>query len=217
MVQHDVAYYLKRAGPLAEKVAASADQIGSERQMPPDLADELADDGFFRLLLPRSLGGAELAHSDFRRILRVFGQAEATWRSVDAFLRSAADSAWEDVIGNPRLDLERRIALRLASAHAIRMAAQVVGTAYSRCVAGVIFASNPIQRRFQDMHVITQHTQGSYAHYYTAGQFLLGLDPESSFQASPTSLRLLSKAPEKVSFRPVNRAWPGFRALLPPR
>ena len=78
MVQHDVAYYLKRAGPLAEKVAASADQIDSERKMPPDLAAELADDGFFRLLLPRSLGGAELAHPDFRRILRVFGQAEAT-------------------------------------------------------------------------------------------------------------------------------------------
>ena len=387
MVQHDVAYYLKRAGPLAEKVTASADQIDSERQMPRDLAAELADDGFFRLLLPRSLGGAELAHPDFRRILRVFGQAdasvawclnqnnvfstnsvrmpeetareiwgeqravvtngpptaaakavpveggyrlsgqwnfssgndhatwiaalapvgapdqkqdasvnrdgarillmpkkdvhmldlwqvqglrgtgsfsfevedlfvpaarsyepgsppaeegplykiptgllfgsgfatvalevarksldiavetaarrvprqattllrniptthrdigqaEATWRSADAFLRSAADSAWEDVIGNPQMDLERRIALRLASTHAIRMAAQVVDTAYSLCGAGAIFASNPIQRRFQDMHVITQHTQGSYAHYDTAGQFLLGLEPEGSF------------------------------------
>ncbi len=387
MVQHDVAYYLKRAGPLAEKVAASADQIDSERQMPPDLAAELADDGFFRLLLPRSLGGAELAHPDFRRILRVFGQAdasvawclnqnnvfstnsvrmpeetareiwgeqravvtngpptsaakavlveggyrlsgqwnfssgndhatwiaalapvggpdqkqdasvnrdgarilltpkkdvhildlwqvqglrgtgsfsfevedlfvpaarsyepgsppaeegplykiptgllfgsgfatvalevarksldiavetaarrvprqastllrniptthrdigqaEATWRSADAFLRRAADAVWEDAVGNPKLDMEKRIALRLASTHAIRMAAQVVDTAYSLCGAGAIFASNPIQRRFQDMHVITQHTQGSYSHYDTAGQFLLGLDPEGSF------------------------------------
>ena len=44
--------------------------------------------------------------------------------------------------------------MRLASTHAIRMAAQVVDTAYSLCGAGAIFASNPIQRRFQDMHGI---------------------------------------------------------------
>jgi hypothetical protein len=31
------------------------------------------------------------------------------------------------------------------------------------------------------MHVITQHIQGSPAHYETAGQFLLGLEPQGNF------------------------------------
>ena len=79
------------------------------------------------------------------------------------------------------MDAEKRIALRLASTHAIRMAAEVVDTSYNLCGSGAIFASNPIQRRFQDMHVITQHTQGSYGHYETAGQFALGLQPQGNF------------------------------------
>jgi hypothetical protein len=31
------------------------------------------------------------------------------------------------------------------------------------------------------MHVITQHVQGHHVHYETAGQYLLGLDPQGAF------------------------------------
>ena len=71
--------------------------------------------------------------------------------------------------------------MRLASTHAIRMAAQVVDIAYNLCGSNAIFATNPIQRQFQDIHVITQHAQGRLAHYETAGQFLLGMDPQGNF------------------------------------
>ena len=46
--------------------------------MPPDLAADMADAGFFRLLLPRELGGAELAHPDFLNILEMFAGADAS-------------------------------------------------------------------------------------------------------------------------------------------
>ena len=49
------------------------------------------------------------------------------------------------------------------------------------CGASGIFQSNPIQRRFQDIHVITQHVQGHHVHYETAGQYLLGLEPQGVF------------------------------------
>ena len=76
---------------------------------------------------------------------------------------------------------DERIQLRVAATHAIRTSAQVVDAAYTLCGASGIFQSNPIQRRFQDIHVITQHVQGHYVHYETAGQYLLGLEPQGVF------------------------------------
>jgi hypothetical protein len=38
-----------------------------------------------------------------------------------------------------------------------------------------------VQRRFRDVHTITQQIQGRLSHYDTAGQFFLGLEPEGIF------------------------------------
>lgn len=106
------------------------------------------------------------------------GKAEAVWGSARAFLLESASAAWENAKNTRTLSLEERIRLRLSSTNAIRMAADVVDIAYNVCGSHAIFASNPIQRRFQDVHAITQQTQGRMAHYETAGQFFLGLEPK---------------------------------------
>ena len=67
--------------------------------------------------------------------------------------------------------------LRLASTHANRKAADVVDIAYTLCGSSAIFESNPVQRRFQDVHVINQQVQGRLTHYDTAGRFFMGMDP----------------------------------------
>ncbi len=379
--QQDIGYYLEAARGLAGKVAATADRIDADRQIPSELAEELADKGFFRLLLPRSLGGAQLDHPDFLRILEIFaavdastgwclnqnnvfsinslrmpeqtareiwgekravvtngpptascqavpveggyklsgrwhfssgsshatwiaalapisgggpaqdaskdragarimlmpkesvtildfwqvnglrgtasfsfevedlfipsdhsydptalpregggvyvipttlmfgsgfatvalgvaraaldsaisvagakipgrtstllqdqsttqriiGEAEAILGSSNAFLRQCASSAWKGAQKHRALSTEERINLRLAATHAIRMAAQVVDQAYNLCGSDAIFETNPIQRQFQDIHVITQHAQGRL------GQYFLGLEPEGNY------------------------------------
>ncbi len=123
-----------------------------------------------------------------REVLRVksttqreVGKAEAFWNSARTFLWESASSMWEGARKNHCLTTEERIRLRLASTHAIRTAADVVDIAYNLCGSNAIFASNPVQRRFQDIHVITQQAQGRLTHYDTAGQFFLGLEPEGSF------------------------------------
>ena len=385
-VSHDIAHYLEAAAPLVQRVAEAADWIDAERQMPPELAADMADAGFFRLLLPREMGGAQLAHPDFLRILEMFAAADAsvawclnqnnvfstrstripkatareiwdeqravvtngppaggsksvpvpggfrlsghwnfssgsdhaTWiaalapviadngvgsegqtpqmrlhlmpidqvRMVDlwqvaglrgtgsfsfqvddlflpeertfvqegpswcdaplyripttllfatgfatvalgvarkaldiaidvgknrtpyrsgallrdhqtaqrtigeahalqssarAFLRDSHARLWESACSRGSLTTDERIQLRVAATHAIRTSAQVVDAAYTLCGAGGIFQTNPIQRRFQDIHVITQHVQGHHVHYETAGQYLMGLDPQGVF------------------------------------
>ena len=112
---------------------------------------------------------------------RQIGQAEAIWGSSRALLRESTSSAWEGALKNHSLTVEERIRIRLAGTHAIRTAAEVVDIAYNVCGSNSIFASNPIQRRFQDIHVITQQAQGRMAHYDTAGQFFLGLEPTGMF------------------------------------
>ena len=385
IAQHDTEYYLDTARELAARVAANADRIEADRQLPAELANEIADKGFFRLLVPRSLGGAELDHPTFRRILeviaevdgstawcinqnnvfatdsvripeqtareiwdekravvtngppsasakaipvdggyrltgrwdfssgsdhatwiaalvpvwnqdqvastgrenfrvmlmpkkgvtfldqwhvngmrgtgsfsfeledifipesrtyaqtdviredgpiyviprtllfgsgfatvalgiaraslrtaidlavtktpvrtttlvqdqpnthRLIGEGEAIWRSARAYLQESASAVWESACKNHALTTEERILLRLASTYAIHKAAEVVDISYGLCGSNAIFATNPIHRLFQDIHVITQHAQGRPAHLETAGQFLLGLEPKGNY------------------------------------
>jgi hypothetical protein len=44
-----------------------------------------------------------------------------------------------------------------------------------------IFTSGPFDRRFRDIHAVTQQVQGRQAHFETVGQFLLGLEPDTMF------------------------------------
>jgi len=78
VISQDIEYYLDAAREIAVRVAAEADRIDADRQIPAELAKEIAGKGFFRLLLPRSLGGAELPHPDFRRILEVFAEVDGS-------------------------------------------------------------------------------------------------------------------------------------------
>jgi alkylation response protein AidB-like acyl-CoA dehydrogenase len=104
------------------------------------------------------------------------GKAEAVWGAARAFLFESANAAWESANRTRSLTLDQRTRLRLSSTHAIRMAADVVDIAYNLCGSHAIFENNPIQRRFQDAHAITQQTQGRMAHYESSGQYFLGLE-----------------------------------------
>ncbi|HEX2825003.1 MAG TPA: acyl-CoA dehydrogenase family protein [Burkholderiales bacterium] len=108
------------------------------------------------------------------------GQAEAALRSGRAFLMQAVEDIWADATTMEAVTVDRRVALRLAATHAIRLAAQIVDAVYNAAGATAAFEGNLIQRHFQDIHVITQHVQGRLAHYETAGKYWLGLPLDES-------------------------------------
>jgi alkylation response protein AidB-like acyl-CoA dehydrogenase len=82
---------------------------------------------------------------------------------------------WSSVAANGTPTLDQRAALRLATTHGIRLAAQVIDTVYNAAGATAAYEDHPIQRHFQDIHVITQHLQGRLAHYELVGRHTLGL------------------------------------------
>ncbi len=79
--QREAASRLDAARIMARRAAESADHIDKERRLPPELAADMADAGLFRLLVPRSLGGAEM---DFMAYLGI----------VDLFARADGSAAW---------------------------------------------------------------------------------------------------------------------------
>ena len=76
--QNNPGSYLTTARKLASRVAAAADDIDRERELPDALFTELADNGFFRLLVPRSLGGGEIDYLEHLSIVQTFAEVDAS-------------------------------------------------------------------------------------------------------------------------------------------
>lgn len=107
------------------------------------------------------------------------GESEALWRAADAYLRQQVESAWQSVNQQGHCSLEDRISLRLAATHVIRQSREVTDLAYDLCSSDSIFENQEIQKRFQDMHVITQHLQGRPEIYSLVGKHYLGFPSDS--------------------------------------
>jgi alkylation response protein AidB-like acyl-CoA dehydrogenase len=109
-------------------------------------------------------------------------QAEAGVRAARAFLIQTAQQIWTDLMQpGGLLTLEHRMTLRMASTHAIHRAREAVDFAYNAAGATAIFESHPLERRFRDMHTVTQQIQGRLAHFETVGAYLLGGQPDLTF------------------------------------
>jgi alkylation response protein AidB-like acyl-CoA dehydrogenase len=61
--------YLERARDIAPMLAAASDEIEERRELPERIVEALIERGFFKMLLPRSLGGAELDPLTYVQVL----------------------------------------------------------------------------------------------------------------------------------------------------
>ena len=106
-------------------------------------------------------GSARVSEATRRKVLDA---AERIMTEVDNLKKLARDYA-----GSPEGTL------RLATTHGIRLAVKVVDAVYNMSGATAAYDGNPIQRYFQDVHVISQHLQARLAHYELVGRHWLGL------------------------------------------
>ena len=108
-------------------------------------------------------------------------QAEAQLRSARLFLVSSLEEIWRTVEPSGVLTLDQRVQIRLASTYAIHRAKEVADVVHHAAGATAIFTASPFDRRFRDIHAVTQQVQGRQAHFETVGQFLLGLEPDTTW------------------------------------
>jgi len=106
-------------------------------------------------------------------------QAEARLSAARAFLLGSLQEITAEVERVGHITLDQRMVIRLASTFAIHQSLQVVDTAYHAAGSTAIFEENPFERRFRDIHTVSQQLQGRQEHFETVGQYLLGLEPDS--------------------------------------
>jgi len=76
------------------------------------------------------------------------------------------------------IEVADRARVRLACTNAIQGAAEVADFAYKGAGVDAIFPGSPFERRFRDMHTLSQQIQARRAHFESVGQILLGVPPE---------------------------------------
>ncbi|MGH7112370.1 MAG: acyl-CoA dehydrogenase family protein, partial [Stellaceae bacterium] len=108
-------------------------------------------------------------------------QAEARLRTARAYLYQSLETITEAVAARGHLTLDERMTIRLASTFAIHQALAVVDACYHAAGSSAIFADNPFERRFRDIHAVSQQLQGRRQHFETVGQHLLGLSGDTSW------------------------------------
>jgi indole-3-acetate monooxygenase len=106
-------------------------------------------------------------------------QATALVSASRAHVHAIVDEIWQAASAGAAVTLEQRARLRLAATQAVRDAARAVDLAYECGGATSIYADSPLQRRFRDVHVATQHILVAPATYELAGRVLLGLPADT--------------------------------------
>ncbi|TMK47670.1 MAG: acyl-CoA dehydrogenase [Alphaproteobacteria bacterium] len=113
------------------------------------------------------------AMRDNSAVQGLIGRTEATLRAARAYLYATAGEVWRDLARGDPVTEAHRIALRIATTWTIHQSASVVDTAYHMTGATAVFAANPFERRFRDMHTIAQQIQARDTHYEDAGKVIL--------------------------------------------
>ena len=108
-----------------------------------------------------------------RRGEAVVGAATGCSRSLEDITAAAAERG--------HVTLDERMTIRLASTFAIHTSLEVVDMLYQAAGATAIFNENPFERRFRDIHSVAQQLQGRQQHFETVGQYLLGLEADTSW------------------------------------
>jgi indole-3-acetate monooxygenase len=102
------------------------------------------------------------------------GIAQSSLAAGRAFLLGALTETWQAAQSGP-ISLDQRVQLRMACINASQQARQVAETVYLAAGATAVFESNAFERRFRDMHAVSQQAQSQLSIYEAVGRHFLGL------------------------------------------
>jgi len=105
-------------------------------------------------------------------------RAEARLGSARAYLIETLTAIYAHADDVAPIEVADRARVRLACTNAIQGAAEVADFAYKGAGVDAIFTGSPFERRFRDMHTLSQQIQARGAHFESVGQVMLGVPPE---------------------------------------
>jgi alkylation response protein AidB-like acyl-CoA dehydrogenase len=143
------------------------------------------------------LGGAEAVIEEFTalardktprmsRALRETAVAQAALARARARVQAAlahrdwaVAQAWDEACAGD-LSIAARADIRLAAVSGVETAVDVIDSLYHVAGTSGIFTGSGLQRRFQDIHVLSQQVFARPSHYENVGKILLDLDYDAA-------------------------------------
>jgi alkylation response protein AidB-like acyl-CoA dehydrogenase len=104
-------------------------------------------------------------------------RCEAKLGAAKAYLLDTLAQVYAEADDIAPIDVPARARVRLAGSHLITTALEVADYTYKAAGVDAIFPGSPFERRFRDIHTVSQQIQSRDAHYETIGQVLLGTPP----------------------------------------
>jgi alkylation response protein AidB-like acyl-CoA dehydrogenase len=89
--------------------------------------------------------------------------------------------AWAGADDRAPIQLDARLQVRLGCAQAIGSAIEVVDRIYKAAGTSAIFKGASFERRFRDMHTLSQQIQSRDSHFEAVGRVMFNGDPDGLF------------------------------------
>jgi alkylation response protein AidB-like acyl-CoA dehydrogenase len=137
-------------------------------------------DAFIELALRKTPRGAGRL-ADNAVIQAEVARAEARLGAARCYLIDTVTEIYRRALPSAPIDTPDRARTRLAGSNAITSAVAVANRTYKAAGVDAIFPGSPFERRFRDIHTLSQQIQSRDAHFETVGQVLLGNPPEVFF------------------------------------
>ena len=106
---------------------------------------------------------------------------EAALGSARAYLIDIMKECWDGADDIEPLGSSERARVRLGCSQAIHCALEVADAVYKAAGTSAIFLGTPFERRFRDIHTLSQQIQSRDAHFQDVGRVMFNGDPEGTF------------------------------------
>lgn len=107
--------------------------------------------------------------------------AEARLGAARAYLENTLADIYADAPTQGAIDTPARARVRLATSNAIHGALEAADWIYKQAGVDAIFPGGPFQRRYRDIHTLSQQIQSRDSHFEAVGKVLLGRPPAVFF------------------------------------
>ncbi len=140
------------------------------------LAQAMLDE-FMKLALNKKARGFSMTLSENPVIQSEVSQSIGRLKAARGYLLEMLEAYWETLSAGDAPTLELRALLRTAISTAMVTSRDVVDFTYHAAGTNSIFEGSPFERRFRDMHTLTQQGQAHLSNFQFAGQALMGTVP----------------------------------------
>ncbi|MGH3908417.1 MAG: acyl-CoA dehydrogenase family protein [Pseudonocardiaceae bacterium] len=115
-------------------------------------------DDFAELARTKTRGVERRRVADDRHVQVQLATAEGGLQAARAFAFDVIGEVWDTACSGDPVGLDQRARLSLATQHAVQAAIAAVDGIFRLAGAGAVYADQPIQRSFRDLHILDTHT-----------------------------------------------------------